>query len=167
MELLVDCIIEDDRWEAFGLEALSDTAVRAALRHLGLPEVGFTLCLMGCDDARIAVLNADFRGKAKATNVLSWPSDDRAPDVPGTDPAPPEAGPADMPEELGDIAIAFETCMQEAKDGGISPRDHVTHLVVHGFLHLLGYDHENDADAAIMERHEICILETLGVDDPY
>jgi probable rRNA maturation factor len=72
-----------------------------------------------------------------------------------------------MPEELGDIAIAYETCMQEAATAGLAPRDHVTHLVVHGFLHLLGYDHENDADAAVMEGHEICILARLGVNDPY
>ena len=167
MEPLVDCILEDDRWEALGLPDLADRAVRAALTHLDLPAQGFTLCLMGCDDARIAVLNADFRGKAKATNVLSWPSEDRAPQVPGSEPIHPDPGPADMPEELGDIAIAYETCMQEAQAASLPPRDHVTHLVVHGFLHLLGYDHENDADAAIMERHEICILETLGVNDPY
>lgn len=167
MEPLVDCIIEDDRWEALGLAALSDRAVRAALGHLGLPDQGFTLCLMGCDDVRIAALNADFRGKAKATNVLSWPSDDRAPEVPGTEPVPPLPGPSDMPEELGDIAISYETCMAEAEAAGKPPRDHVTHLVVHGFLHLLGYDHENDADAAIMEGHEVSILASLGVDDPY
>jgi probable rRNA maturation factor len=167
MEPLVDCIVEDDRWEALGLEALADRAVRAALAHLGMPSEGFTLCLMGCDDARIAVLNADFRGKAKATNVLSWPSEDRAPEAPGEEPDLPEPGPAEMPEELGDIAIAYETCQQEAIDAGKSHHHHVIHLVVHGFLHLLGYDHENDADAAIMEEHEVSILASLGVDDPY
>ncbi len=167
MEPLVDCIIEDDRWEALALEPLANQAVRAALGYLGLPEQGFTLCVMGCDDARIAVLNAEFRGKATATNVLSWPSEDRAPETPGAAPLPPEPGPPEMPEELGDIAIAYETCLQEAASAGLAPRDHVTHLVVHGFLHLLGYDHENDADAAIMEGHEICILARLGVNDPY
>ena len=93
MEPLVDCIIEDARWEALGLEALADRAVRAALSHLALPETGFTLCLMGCDDARIAALNADFRGKPSPTNVLSWPSEDRAPDAPGQEPSPPSPGP--------------------------------------------------------------------------
>ena len=77
MEPLVDTVFEDDRWEAFGLAPLADRAVRAALAELNLPEVGFTLCLMACDDARIAELNGDFRAKAKPTNVLSWPSEER------------------------------------------------------------------------------------------
>ena len=167
MEPLVDCIIEDARWEALGLEALADRAVRAALSHLALPETGFTLCLMGCDDARIAALNADFRGKPSPTNVLSWPSEDRAPDAPGQEPSLPSPGPADSPEELGDIAIAYETCTREATEAGKVVGDHVTHLVVHGFLHLLGYDHVKDADATIMEGHEVAILASLGVNDPY
>ncbi len=167
MEPLVDCIIEDDRWASFGLEALSDRAVRAALSHLGLAQVGFTLCLMGCDDARIAELNADFRGKPQPTNVLSWPSEERAPEEPGQSPDMPVAGSAEMPEELGDIAIAYETCEAEAKVAEKPMADHVTHLVVHGFLHLLGFDHVTEQDAVIMETHEVAILAILGVDDPY
>ena len=160
-------MIEDDRWQALGLDALADQSVRAALGHLGLAEVGYTLCLMACDDARIAVLNADFRGKPVATNVLSWPSDDRAPQGPGQIPDAPESGPANDPESLGDIAIAYDTVMREALEAGKTPADHVTHLVVHGFLHLLGYDHINDDDAALMEGHEVAILARLGVSDPY
>ena len=167
MEPLVDCIIEDDRWTALGLDPMADRAVRAALGHLGLPDAGFTLCLMACDDARIATLNADFRGKPVPTNVLSWPSEARAPDAPGQTPAPPEPGPAEMPEELGDIAISYDTCAREAVTAGKPLADHVTHLVVHGFLHLLGYDHIHDADAALMEELEVAILASLGVDDPY
>lgn len=167
MEPLVDCIIEDPRWEALGLDPLAQSAVIAALHHLGLPQTGFTLCLMGCDDARIAVLNADFRGKPQPTNVLSWPSDDRAPPRPGANPPLPQPGPPDMPEELGDIAIAYDTCAREAEAAGLPMPDHVTHLVVHGFLHLLGYDHITDEDAELMERHEVGILATLGVNDPY
>jgi probable rRNA maturation factor len=71
MEPLVDIVIEDDRWEAFGLEPLADRAIRAAMAELDLAPEGFTLCLMGCDDNRILELNGDFRGKAKPTNVLS------------------------------------------------------------------------------------------------
>ena len=77
MEPLVDIVIEDDRWDVFGLEALANRSVRAALDELGLLPEGFTLCLMGCDDDRILELNGDFRGKAKPTNVLSWPSEER------------------------------------------------------------------------------------------
>jgi probable rRNA maturation factor len=122
---------------------------------------------MGCDDARIAALNADFRGKPQPTNVLSWPSEDRAPDLPGSAPLPPVAGTADDPESLGDIALAWETCAAEAGAQGKPMADHVTHLVVHGVLHLLGYDHIDDADAGVMEALEVRILATLGVSDPY
>ena len=166
MEPLVDIVIEDDRWEAFGLDTLAMAAVRAAFAELGLAETGFTLCLMGCDDARILELNGDFRGKAKPTNVLSWPSEERgvaAGDVPDL----PEAGDADDPEHLGDIAISYDTCATEAAEAGKPVADHVTHLVVHGLLHLLGYDHIDDADADLMEATEVRILARLGLSDPY
>ena len=119
------------------------------------------------DDARIATLNADFRGKPQPTNVLSWPSEGRGADVAGEDPERPEPGEDDDPEMLGDIAIAWETCAREAEAQGKPMVDHVTHLVVHGVLHLLGYDHVEDADAAVMERLEVGILASLGVSDPY
>jgi probable rRNA maturation factor len=118
-------------------------------------------------EADVAALNADFRGKPQPTNVLSWPTEDRAADAPGAMPDLPEAGDADDPEELGDIAIAWETCAREAADQGKPMGDHVTHLVVHGILHLLGFDHIDDADAALMEGIETRILASMGVPDPY
>ena len=167
MEALVDCVIEDARWDGLGLEALALRAASAAMEGLELPQKGFTLCLMGCDDARISVLNAEFRGKPQPTNVLSWPSEDLSEDVPGAVPARPLAGDEAEPWSLGDIAISYDTCAREAEAAGKPMADHVTHLVVHGVLHLLGYDHIDDADAALMEKHEVAILATLGVDDPY
>ncbi|MCU0801866.1 MAG: rRNA maturation RNase YbeY [Rhodobacteraceae bacterium] len=162
---LVDCIIEDDRWQAFGLEPVAEAAGRAALAALGMAPDHFAIALMACDDARIATLNADFRGKPQPTNVLSWPSEERF--VGGGDiPVMPE-GDADEPEELGDIAIAWETCAREAADQGKAMADHVTHLVVHAVLHLLGYDHIDDADADLMEATEVRILATRGIADPY
>jgi probable rRNA maturation factor len=167
METLVDIVIEDARWEAFGLEALAERACKAALLHFGLGAEGFSVVVMGCDDARIAVLNADFRGKPQPTNVLSWPSEERAADVAGDAPDLPEPGDADEPTELGDIAIAWETCAAEAVEQGKTMVDHVTHLIVHGMLHCLGYDHVVDPDAELMERHEVEILASLGLSDPY
>lgn len=167
METLVDVVIEDARWEAFGLEALAERACRAAMAHLGLGAAGFSVVLMGCDDARIAALNADFRGKPQPTNVLSWPSEERGAEEPGGAPERPEAGTAEEPEELGDMAIAYETCAREAEEQGKPMADHVTHLVVHGLLHCLGYDHVDDADATVMEGLEVGILAKLGLSDPY
>ena len=167
MEPLVETLIEDDRWLALDLPALAERAGVAALAGAGIAPQGFTLCLMACDDPRIAVLNGEFRGKAVPTNVLSWPSEDRAAEVFGDPPPPPEPGNADDPLHLGDVALAFDTCQREAADQGKSLSDHACHLIVHGVLHLLGYDHEDDADAALMERLEISALATLGIANPY
>ena len=167
MEPLVDTVIEDARWAGVDLAALADRAGAAVMAALGLPADGFAICVMGCDDARIAELNGAFRAKGKPTNVLSFPAWDRAADAPGLVPELPEAGHPGDPEELGDIAISYDTCAREAADQGKALPDHVTHLVVHGILHLLGYDHIEDADAALMEGLEARILASLGVDDPY
>lgn len=158
----VDVIIEDERWDRAGLEPLAERAVAAALSHLGLEPADWDIAVLGCDDDRIAALNADFRGKPKPTNVLSWPSEERGAKDEGAPPEPPVGDP-----ELGDIAIAFETCEREAADAGRPLADHAIHLVVHGCLHLLGYDHVRDRDGDLMETTETAILAKLGVPDPY
>ena len=157
----VDVIIEDERWASVGLEVLSEVALREVVQHLGLHR-DVSVAVMGCDDRRIATLNADFRGKPVPTNVLSWPSVDRRAGRVGQEPDKPLGA-----EELGDIAIAFETTEKEAVSGGLSLKDHATHLIVHGLLHLLGYDHETDADGDLMESIETAILARLGIADPY
>ena len=167
MEPLVETVIEDSRWEGFGLSACAEAAGIATLAALGLRPQGFSIVVMGCDDARISALNGEFRGKPRATNVLSWPSVERGAAVPGTPPLPPEPGDTDDPAELGDIAIAWETCAAEAEAAGRPMVHHVTHLIVHGILHLAGYDHQTDADAALMEAMEVRALATLGVGNPY
>ncbi len=166
MRELVDIVIADPRWEAAGLGKLAERGARAALAGLGLDPEGFAISLVGCDDARIAALNASFRGKPRPTNVLSWPSEERGAAAEGASPALPAGDPA-MPLELGDIAIAWETCAAEAAAAGRPVQDHVTHLIVHATLHLLGYDHIRDGDAALMEALETRVLAGLGVADPY
>jgi probable rRNA maturation factor len=164
--MLVDCLTEDHRWDLIGLETMAETAARAVLSHLGMRPADYEISLLGCSDKRIAELNADFRGKPQPTNVLSWPSEERAAAVPGHLPQLP--GTSDFgPTELGDIAIAYETCATEAQDSGKAMSDHVTHLIVHGTLHLLGFDHERNEDALLMEGLETKILGILGVSDPY
>ena len=162
--MLTDTIIEDDRWQALGLAALAEASAKATLDRLALDASEFEIALLATDDARIAVLNADFRGKPQPTNVLSWPSEERgAEDDGGT----PEAPDPDPDPELGDIAIAYDTCVREASEAGKPLSDHVTHLIVHGVLHLLGYDHERDRDATLMESLEREILGSMGLPDPY
>lgn len=161
-----DIVIEDGRWEAVDLEPLAHAAAQATLGHLGLDAETAEMTLLACDDARIAVLNEDFRGKARATNVLSWPAEERGAAAPGGDPLPVAPG-IDGMLELGDIAMAYETCAAEANAAAKPLNAHVTHLIVHGLLHLLGYDHENDPDAMLMEGLEREILGKMGYDDPY
>jgi probable rRNA maturation factor len=167
MEPLVDTVIEDARWDTAGLAMLAERAAQAVLADRGLTPAGFQISLMGCGDARIAALNADFRGKAAPTNVLSWPSEELAEGTPGMEPARPLPGDADDPWVLGDIAIAYDTCAREADEQGKAMADHTMHLIVHATLHLMGYDHEKDADAELMEGTEVRILSTLGVANPY
>lgn len=111
-----------------------------------------TVSLLLGDDAAIAALNAQFRGKQGPTNVLSFP------------PAPAGEGGEGF---LGDIALAAETIVVEAEFQGKRFENHAAHLAVHGFLHLLGYDHINPADAEAMEARERAILASLGIEDPY
>ena len=166
MEPLVDIIIEDERWQDL-LPALAETAAQAVLSDQGLDPAAFEVSLLGCDDARIAVLNAEFRGKPAPTNVLSWPAQDLAPEAEGARPDLPEPFLPDERESLGDIAIAWETCAREAEEQGKSLHDHVLHLIVHGILHLLGYDHIREGDAALMEGTEVRVLDRMGISDPY
>jgi probable rRNA maturation factor len=162
--MTADTISEDPRWEEADLAGLAERAVHATLGRFGLDPEAWEVAVLGCDDARIAELNAEFREKPGATNVLSWPSEERAAEAPGAVPELPVPG---GDPELGDIAIAYETCAREAGEAERPFSDHVTHLLVHGTLHLLGYDHIRDADAALMERIEVEILATLGIPDPY
>jgi probable rRNA maturation factor len=139
-------------WPA-GLEARADEAVRTALRVVK-PEIAGAaeLSLVLTDDAEQQGLNRDWRGIDKPTNVLSFPQIEPFGAVEGL---------------LGDIILARETLEREAAEQGVSFADHFTHLVVHGFLHLLGYDHLEDDEALAMEGLETQILAALGVADPY
>ncbi|MDF1727678.1 MAG: rRNA maturation RNase YbeY [Sulfitobacter sp.] len=159
----LDIILEDERWNAAEIDRLAAAAITATLAHLGHASENCSLSLLACDDARIATLNADFRNKPTPTNVLSWPTEDPGDRPVGTLPPADAFGAI----ELGDIAISFDTCKAEAAAAGKPFDAHVTHLIVHGTLHLLGYDHIKDGDAALMERLEVEILGKLGLDDPY
>ncbi len=163
--MAIETEIDDSRWRAVDLPALAQVAAGAVLAARDLDAARCEIALLACDDARIAALNRDFRDRAGPTNVLSWPAEDLAAAEAGTEPAPPRP---DFTGEiaLGDIAISWDTCAREAAAAGKPIEDHVTHLVVHGVLHLLGFDHVRDPDAALMQRLEVEILGRLGLDDP-
>jgi probable rRNA maturation factor len=156
----VEALVEDPRWGAVGIEALAERAVRAALAAVGRDPDQHEIGLLACDDAKMAELNGQFRGKAEPTNVLSWPA------FPGEVPEPPGL-PGEGPTFVGDIALGYETCAREAEAAGIPLADHAAHLVVHGVLHLLGHDHAADDEAEVMEEIETKVLASMGVANPY
>lgn len=159
--ILVDIIFESPLWAKSKLSArqrvhdvLTVTWDMVPKRPKGVtPELTVTLS----HDSKIQILNKHYRSKDKPTNVLSFPMFDKISDIP--------SGAGQVP--LGDIIIAFETIKREAIEQNKTLPDHFTHMLIHGFLHLLGYDHMNDKDAKSMESLEIKILKKLGIDNPY
>lgn len=150
----IDLMLEAGSWpDEARLSLLVDRAVTAAFAETGT--TGHSeLSVVFSDDAHIRTLNADWRGKDKPTNVLSFP-------------AFPFAKGGPLPPMLGDIVLAAETVAREAALEDKPLENHITHLVVHGLLHLLGYDHETDAEAEEMEAIERTALARLAIPDPY
>ncbi len=149
----IDIDLADKKWAAAiaDYDAHIARAVQAACEVLGFAHSAeLSIALMS--DAQVQTLNRDYRSKDKPTNVLSFPA----------------AGPAyDEGHILGDIALARETVMAEARNKGVSAADHMTHLVIHGYLHLCGYDHDTDKSAGLMEGLEIKAMARLGLPSPY
>jgi probable rRNA maturation factor len=156
----VEPVVEDPRWEAAGVPAVAERAARAALAEVGRDPDQHEIGLLLCADAKMAELNARFRARPAPTNVLSWPA------FPGDVPVPP-GDPGEGPLFLGDVALGYETCLAEAEAAGLHLADNAAHLVVHGVLHLLGHDHDQDADAETMEEIETKVLASMGVANPY
>lgn len=157
----IQASVESDGWpEEDVLSPMVSRILERAAEYLAVEEGQpfqphpVELSLVFTDDAAIRTINAEWRGIDKPTNVLSFPA---YPVEPGDEPGP----------MLGDIVIARETVLREAADLGKSMDDHLTHLLVHGFLHLFGYDHLDEDEAEEMESLETRILATLGLSDPY
>lgn len=170
IDLAIDMSVEDDRW--YGVEDNPLAAVESVARatvgqadhnggSAGASGADSTaeISIVFGDDALVHRLNRDFRQQDRPTNVLSFALTD------GEDPAAPRG--SGEPVMLGDVVLAYDTVTREAREQSKSPRDHTLHLVVHGVLHLMGYDHETEADARVMERMEQRVLADLGIADPY
>ena len=153
-----EVLVTADCWQAEpGAEAVIHRAIEAAAEIVDADTADAELAVMLTDDTGIRTLNRNWRGIDKPTNVLSFPA---------LQPVGAR-GPDDAPPMLGDIAIAYETMRREADEEAKPFEHHLSHLAVHGFLHLVGYDHENDDDAEAMEALEREVLAQLGIPDPY
>ena len=156
----IEILVESGRWSGRrGVQPLLRRAIAGASTALPAKTArstsGAELAIVLTNDSAIRELNRTWRGKDEPTNVLAFPSE-------------PRAGPYRLPHRLlGDIVIAYETLAREARAERKSFDHHLAHLAVHGFLHLCGYDHETDRQAAAMERLETAILARLGIPDPY
>ena len=153
--LVIDLSVEAGDWQKSDrLQDLVESAACATLSATDLKALeGSEVSLLFTDDASIQKLNKQWRDKDKPTNVLSFP---------GSDPAGDVYGPM-----LGDIVFAYETVQREADELGIEFDNHLTHLTVHGLLHLFDYDHQESDEAELMESLERVVLASLGIDDPY
>jgi probable rRNA maturation factor len=153
-----EVLVTADCWQAEpGAEAVIHRAIELAAEIVDADTADAELAVMLTDDAGIRTLNRNWRGIDKPTNVLSFPA---------LQPVGAR-GPDDAPPMLGDIAIAYETMRREADEEAKPFEHHLSHLAVHGFLHLVGYDHENNDDAEAMEALEREVLAQLGIPDPY
>ncbi|GAA4037512.1 rRNA maturation RNase YbeY [Sphingomonas rosea] len=162
LDLMLDA---DEEWDSSTDWArLAEAAARAAIAESAFPRLAalerpVELSVVLTTDAEVHALNAEWRGKDRPTNVLSFPQAEAhelaAADTPG-----PEL-------MLGDIVLARETCAREAEEKSISLEHHAAHLMVHGTLHLLGYDHLEDDTAEDMEARETRALARMGIDNPY
>ena len=164
--MMLEIALESDgEWDSrSSWEQLVRKAAEAAVAESAFPElaeleraVEISVTLTG--DEQVRALNAQWRGKDKATNVLSFPMADER-DLSGSNVA-------SMELLLGDIVLARGVCEAEAADKGVSVEDHARHLLVHGTLHLLGYDHQDDSQAMDMEAREVRALARLGIHNPY
>lgn len=151
MSVTIDIAVEAESWHRIlGAELIAHRAAQAALDDVKVADGEVSILL--ADDAKVRELNRSYRRKDQPTNVLSFPSEDKT-----------ESG----ARFYGDIALAYETVNREALDEGKRPDAHLSHLVVHGVLHLLGFDHGNERDAEAMEARERKIVTGLGFADPY
>jgi probable rRNA maturation factor len=152
--LTVDVVPDAGDWSAFAdIEHHVVSAAAALAAHAAFAgHTTSTACIALSDDENVQSLNATYRGKNKPTNVLSFPAG---------------SGPRDGVIPLGDVVLAGETVAREAQEQGIKPLQHLQHLVVHGLLHLLGFDHETEDEATEMEALEIEVLASLGIPNPY
>lgn len=165
-KILLEVINESHGWDKKIFKTLAENAISSTLLYLNYDPSIFEVAILTCDDKKISELNHEFCDKSKTTNILSWPEKDLSTKITG-----------EMPFRvsilnqsiifLGNMAVSYQFTMAEAKEQDKNFYDHVHHLLVHGTLHLLGFVHDLELDAKIMEKIEVEILAKALISDPY
>ena len=167
--MIINIIFKDKRWVKIPLEEIGKGALKLIIDKFLGQDNNFEVSILASDDAEIRELNKNFRGNDSSTNIISWPEHETQSNQLGQIP--------DLVDKLksgfegltflGNIAISFDRCSIEAEGKNIQFEDHVLHLLLHGCLHLIGFDHQNELDANLMEDIEIRLLSVVGIKNPY
>ena len=167
--MIINIIFKDKRWVTIPLEEIGKGALKLVIDKFLGQDHNFEVSILASNDVEIRELNKNFRGNNSNTNIISWPEHETQSNQPGHIP--------DLVDKLksgyeglsflGNLAISFDRCFMEAEEKNIHFEDHVLHLLTHGCLHLIGFDHQNELDANLMEDIEIRLLSGVGIKNPY
>ena len=165
----VNLVCNDERWNNLPLEQMALTALKLIADKVLLKNFELEVSVLATNNSEISFLNKKFRNTDTATNILSWPERELRRPVGGQLPEYFLGRKNSLRESefIGNLAISFERCSIEAKEGEIPLKDHILHLLIHGCLHLIGFDHENELDANFMEEIEARLLKDLRIKNPY
>ena len=165
----INIIFKDKRWMKIPLEEIAKGALKLIADRFAAKENNFEISILASNDNEIKELNKNFRGTDSITNIISWPEQESQSRQAGHLPIKMDKFKSDSEGIifLGNLAISFERCSTEAKEKNTYFEDHILHLLLHGCLHLIGFDHQNESDATLMENIEIRLLSGVGIKNPY
>ena len=167
--IIANIVRKDDRWKKLPLKKMAVTSLNLIVADVLQKNNDFEISILATNDPEVINLNNNFRGYNSPTNILSWPERRYERKKPGLFPQPVSKSHiySDGLNFLGNLAISFDRCSIEAAEGNLAFEDHLYHLLIHGCLHLVGFDHENELDAELMEDIEKKLLSKLGIENPY
>ena len=167
--IIANIVLKDDRWKKLPLKKMAVTSLNLIVDDVLKKTSDFEISILATNDPGVIYLNNNFRGYNYATNILSWPEHRYQRKKPGSFPQLVSTSVVHSYglNFLGNLAISFDRCSIESLEGNLAFEDHITHLLIHGCLHLVGFDHENELDAKLMEDIEKKLLSKLGIRNPY
>ena len=165
----INVIFNDKRWVKIPLQEITKSALKLIIDRFLAKHNSFEVSILATNDTEIRELNKNFRGNDSGTNIISWPEKEIQSRKQGHFPVQIDKFKPDSEGIifLGNLAISFERCSTEAEERNIYFEDHILHLLLHGCLHLIGFDHQNELDATLMENIEIRLLSGVGIKNPY